>query len=284
MKKQELKQRTLNLVSGSKGGIGKTLIAKTISEYFRFEKVRHVVIDTDAANSSLIQCKFFKAIPFKLTNSDNLISSEQLPELITEYADAENLVIDSGANTYLPWLLFIKDNLGREIIESLGFKIIVHVPVVPGPMYVECVKCLNELAKADPNLDIAVWLNNGFKTNSSPISYYDFKNTDVVLDNQNIKYIVELPTCDPIRRRVLENINNNNYAMSEIADTPNDKLQKFILDGRSASIADKLIIKMYRKLIFDAINNAKEKLFIFKDMHDYFEDMRKLGRQFAGEE
>lgn len=281
--KEQLKNRTLNLVINSKGGIGKTAIAKIISEYFRYEGINHIVIDTDEANSWLQSSKYYKVIPQHLIGNEGLISPEKIPDIIAENSDAENILVDTGANTYQPWYLFIKDNIGREIIEAYGFKLIIHIPVVPGQMFQECMDCVEEVCAADPGLTVAVWLNNGYKSSSSPITYDDFKYSISYELKKNIKHIIELPTCDPIRRRVLDNINNGYYSMSEIADASPKELQKFTLGGRPASIGDKLLIKMYRDLIFQAIKNSKEKLFVFKEVKDHLNELIEINKTLAGD-
>lgn len=260
--KTNTENRYIHLLLGSKGGVGKTYNTKNLCEYHKFKKIKHTVVDTDCSNKSLVLSKFFKAIPFQLKDADNLPSTEKLPLLINSYSDVYNLIVDTGSNTFQPWYLFLKDNSGREICEAYGFKLVVHVVVVPGQMFQECIFCIESLCEADPGLTIAVWLNNGYNSKTQPITTDDFKATPIFAKYSHIiKHIIELPTCDPIRRKLTELIANNYLSMTEIAEASPEQLYEIQLGDRCASMADKIIITNYRKLIFSAIDEALAPLY-----------------------
>lgn len=270
---------------GSKGGIGKSAVAQIICEYLRWLKIKLLLINTDSSNSYINNTKSLKAILFSLMDAHHNNSPEAIPDMITQFASEEhNLLFDIGSNTYQAVYNFFAYDNGRESLEACGYKkIVLNVPIVSGSSYTECVESAIELAEADPKIDIAVWLNNGINSNSDPLTYDDFKFSDLCLKYRNIKHIVELPVCDPLRRKVVEKLNNNYLTMGDIADCNNKNLSKLSLGDRPASIVDKIIIQKYREQIFDSLKNSSEPLFPLKEVKDHFTELKEINKKFAGE-
>lgn len=117
-------QNYINIVLGSKGGIGKTFITTYLAEYILVAKNQKLlIIDTDTNNQALRQYKSFKTQFVDFKDSEGTISASNV-SVITETFSKQNLVIDTGANSYYSWLIFLRDFFGVQELELEGAKVI----------------------------------------------------------------------------------------------------------------------------------------------------------------
>lgn len=251
--KNNLKHQYVHLVLGSKGGIGKTYITCYLAEYLKSVNQLLTVIDTDTANTWLKETKYYNSVPVDLFDADRLISFEKIPEIFRMFPN-RNLVIDTGANSFSAWYEFLCYG-GDEEIQIYGSKLIIHVPVTPGQSFNECIKCLEQLVKKNFNCRYALWLNNSFAPKSLPITVDDFCEQHVYkMIEYQPPFITELPICNPMHRKLVNEIHDDHYALSEIANAPEDKLGEYKLFNRPASIADKFQAQYYLKMILKAFD------------------------------
>lgn len=251
-------QTFINLVLASKGGVGKTKIATYLTEYLQImlEK-KMIIIDTDASNIKLKSIKALEIDKFNLIGNDGLVSSEKMSTIAREYGKRD-IVIDTGANSYQAWISYFTKSYGADELTAFGSKLLIHCIVANG-MYDECIKCLEELCSLQEYLSaqIVVWLNNGYATNSQSqhLKTSEFYNTDVYKKNRNfIAGVVEMPFCITNNRQFVNELENCNYTLSQIAEYPLNDISKLKMFGRECSILEKKRAINYRKEIFTAIS------------------------------
>lgn len=241
-------QNYVHLMLGSKGGIGKTFILCYLTDYLWSEGRVLSVIDTDTANVWLQKAKHFKAITFNMYDSENLISFEKIPEIFDMFTDRD-LVIDTGANSYSAWREYLV-NGGAEEIKYRGLKLMLHVPVVPGSAFTECVNCIEELVDLNFDCKYSIWLNNSAIAKSQSIKVEDFLAHPVFKKLEKYEpRITELPVCDPLHRRLVNEIHDNYYSLAEIANATPKELSKYTVFGRKLSIGDIVQAKYYQDKI-----------------------------------
>lgn len=246
-------QKYVHLMLGSKGGIGKTYVLCYLAEYMLSIGKTLTIIDTDTANSWLKETKFYNAVDFDMFDTDKLISFEKVPEIFSMFPD-RNLVIDTGANSYSAWFEYLS-NGGDEEIQIYGSKLMIHVPITPGSSLNECIRCLEQLVDKNFNCRFAIWLNNSASPKSSQFTIDDFDELPIFKKmEQQLPFVTELPTCDPASRKLVNEIHDNHYALSEIADASDDKLSSYTLYHRPASAMDKFRANYYRDKILNSFN------------------------------
>ena len=249
----KLKHKYVHLVLGSKGGIGKTYITCYLTEYLKSVNQMLTVVDTDTANTWLKETKYYNTVPFPLFDSDNLISFERMPEIFRTFQD-RNIVIDTGANSYSAWYEFLS-NGGDEEIQVYGSKLIIHVPVTSGSSFNECIKCLEQLVEKDFNCRYAIWLNNSVSPKSDPLTEDDFCAQQGYDMMHRPVFITQLPRCNPLQRKLVNELHDRHYALSELANATDDELGSYTLFDRPAGKAEKLRAQYYLNQILSSFDN-----------------------------
>lgn len=241
-------QNYVHLMLGSKGGIGKTFILCYLTDLLWSEGRLLSVIDTDTANVWLRKAKHFKTITFNMYDSENLISFEKVPEIFDMFPNRD-LVIDTGANSYSAMREYLV-NGGSDEIKYRGLKLMIHVPVVPGSAFTECINCIEELADLNFDCKYSIWLNNSAIAKSQPITVNDFLAHPVYKKLEKYEpCITELPVCDPLHRRLVNEIHDNYYSLAEIANVDPKNMSNFTIFGRKLSIGDLIQAKYYQDKI-----------------------------------
>ena len=250
--------KTTNIILSAKGGVGKTYIACNLAEYLFAHDVEFTMLDTDATNEWLTKSRFFKATKFDLKDSESLITSEKLPELAITFAN-QNLIIDTGSNSYGSWISFLKNNSGIDILQSNGNKLVLHVVIPQGQMEQECISCLKDLCSLEENVAIVVWLNNAIASGITPLTlknfYEDVKDQSIL---SKIQFVIDLPQCNRVDRVLVNKLHDKNLCMTDILLATNSELEKIIFtNGKHGNVVDKVMSKNYQKKIFDAIDIVK---------------------------
>lgn len=251
----------INLVLASKGGVGKTKVATYLTEYLEvILNKKMIIVDTDASNVKLKSISALEIDKFNLVGVDGLVSSEKISTIAREYGKRD-IVIDTGANSYQAWLSYFKMSYGADELTAFGGELLVHCVIANG-MYDECIKCLEELCSLKDylNAKIIVWLNNGYATNSQSqhLKTTEFYNISVYKKNRDlIENVVELPFCITNNRAFVNELENCDYTLSQIADTRPENISKLKMFGRECSIIEKKRAINYREEIFRAISVLK---------------------------
>src|SRR5690242_245700 len=109
------KMKKLILVTGDKGGVGKSFVARTVADHLLSEKIEFRAFDTDRTNAT-----FFRFYP-QLVEGLNVEQPQDLDRLLTELSESSTpFVMDCAARTLesiLNWakgidLFSLKNELG----------------------------------------------------------------------------------------------------------------------------------------------------------------------------
>ena len=102
----------IHLTLQGKGGVGKSLIASVLAQYFR-EHGRDVrCIDTDPVNRTLAQYSALGVDWLNLRDEHNRIDQRSFDSLMERFLteDGATFVVDNGASTFLPLWHYLLDN------------------------------------------------------------------------------------------------------------------------------------------------------------------------------
>ncbi len=239
----------LNLIVGSKGGIGKSLVACMLSEYLveKREAVGlppPVLMDIDPANGSFSTIKGLGVKFVDVLTKDDIDRSkfDVLVEKVGTAQPNDVFVIDTGGNTYIPLMTYMTVNAVPEMLMEEGAEIVLHVPIMGGIELAQTMHCLDEVAKKmPPPAEIAVWLNS----NNGSIEHQGkpFDKMEVYKSNQkrirSITRIYEWPI--DMARDITESLKNGKTFL-EAATDPN------------ATIMTRQRMKMARRYMFERID------------------------------
>src|SRR5438876_9627819 len=95
-------QTTLHLSLQGKGGVGKTLVASILVQYFRERGKTVCPVDTDPVNHSLAQYRELGVEPLEVLR-DGRVDQRKFDVLLERLLTESGIfVVDSGASTFIP--------------------------------------------------------------------------------------------------------------------------------------------------------------------------------------
>jgi hypothetical protein len=155
---------TIHLTLQGKGGVGKSLIAAVLAQYFR-ESGRDVrCIDTDPVNRTLAQYNALGADRLNLRDEHNRIDQRSFDTLMERFLteDGATFVVDNGASTFLPLWHYLLENSALDYLRQQGRRVYVHTVITGGQALIDTLNGFNELAQTTEERNIVVWVNEYF--------------------------------------------------------------------------------------------------------------------------
>ena len=145
-----------------KGGVGKSLVASILAQYFQFAGRKIECIDTDPVNRTFSQYKAVNASRLELLRNGNIDPrgfDVLMERLLTEDI---TFVVDNGASTFLPLWSYVIENRVMEILRSAGKRLYVHTVITGGQALLDTVNGFRSLAQSTDERNLVVWINEYF--------------------------------------------------------------------------------------------------------------------------
>jgi CobQ/CobB/MinD/ParA nucleotide binding domain len=154
----------IHLTLQGKGGVGKSLVASFVAQYFRARGRNVRCIDTDPVNRTLAQYGALAADWLCLRDEHNRIDQRAFDGLMERFLTKEDItfVVDSGASTFLPLWHYLLENNAFGLLRQHGRKIFVHTVITGGQALLDTLNGFNELAQTTQDRSIVVWVNEYF--------------------------------------------------------------------------------------------------------------------------
>lgn len=153
---------TIHLSLQGKGGVGKSLAASILAQYFmaRGKPVR--CIDTDPVNKTLSQYEALQAKPLMLLR-DGIVDQRAFDQLMeTLLTEEGTFVVDNGASTFIPLWHYMLENNAVELFRQAGRKVYVHTIITGGQALGDTLKGFAQIAATSSDQNIVVWVNEFF--------------------------------------------------------------------------------------------------------------------------
>jgi len=153
---------SIHLSLQGKGGVGKSLIASILAQYFKDRRREVQCIDTDPVNRTLFQYKALNVNRLELLRDGSLDQrgfDDLMERLLTEDA---TFVVDNGASTFLPLWSYILENNVLDSLAHAGKRIYVHTVITGGQALLDTLHGFKSLADSTSERNIIVWLNEYF--------------------------------------------------------------------------------------------------------------------------
>jgi hypothetical protein len=153
---------SIHLSLQGKGGVGKSLIASVLAQYFR-DRGRDVrCIDTDPVNSTLFQYKALDVSRLDLLR-DGTIDQRGFDTLMERLLTEEStFVVDNGAATFIPMWNYMIENSVVDLLRQAGRRLYVHMVITGGQALLDTLHGFKSLADSASERSIIVWLNEYF--------------------------------------------------------------------------------------------------------------------------
>lgn len=169
MSKADKKQETAaHFVLQGKGGVGKSLIAALLAQFFIEEKRTVKCYDTDPVNSTLSRYQALAPTYLELMK-DGEIDRRQFDVLMEDILSSKGttFVVDNGSTTFLPLGHYMAENNVHGMLAEAGIETYTHTVVTGGQALQDTLAGLDALAKISMPKSIVVWVNEYF----GPVEY-----------------------------------------------------------------------------------------------------------------
>jgi len=155
---------SIHLTLQGKGGVGKSLVAAILAQYFREEGRDVRCVDTDPVNRTFAQYAALGADRLSLRDEHNRIEQRAFDQLMERFLTEEGatFVVDNGASTFLPLWHYILENNALEYLRDHGRKVYVHTVITGGQALLDTLNGFHELAQTSQERNIVVWVNEYF--------------------------------------------------------------------------------------------------------------------------
>ncbi|SIN94036.1 nucleotide-binding protein [Halodesulfovibrio marinisediminis] len=192
---------TVNMVLQGKGGVGKSLVASLLAQYFIEYDYPITCIDTDPVNTTFAGYDALQADIIEIMEGDNINQRcfdklmdriEKLPE-----DNISQMVVDNGAATFVPLGSYMAENVITEYLrDETPHNLRLHSVVTGGQAMHDTLDGLKQLLKAFPDTPIVLWLNPYFGNivhNGIPFSDFKIYKNNI----HRFESVVQLPIKNP---------------------------------------------------------------------------------------
>jgi hypothetical protein len=153
---------TVHLSLQGKGGVGKTLVASILVQYFRERGMTVFPVDTDPVNHSLAQYRDLGVESLEVLR-DGRVDQRKFDVLLERLLTESGVfVVDSGASTFIPLWYYMLENHVFECLRNAGRRIVVHSVITGGQAMADTLSGFSEVARTTSDRSIVAWLNEYF--------------------------------------------------------------------------------------------------------------------------
>jgi len=155
---------TVHMVTMSKGGVGKSLVAWNLVQYLKDKGKTVTAVDLDSMTHTLAEWKGLGARSIDLlTGIDGVFNDPAMDQLAEDMLTAEsghNFVLDNGASGFTALTRYLVDNEFPALLAGFNGTLVVHIVLAGGSASAQCLVGLNTVLKAFTHkVKFVVWVN-----------------------------------------------------------------------------------------------------------------------------
>lgn len=152
----------IHLSLQGKGGVGKSLAASVLAQYFQARGKPVRCIDTDPVNKTLSQYEALQAKPLMLLR-DGVVDQRAFDQLMeTLLTEKGTFVVDNGASTFIPLWHYMLENDAVGMFRQAGRQLYVHTIITGGQALGDTLKGFAQIAETTTDQNMVVWVNEYF--------------------------------------------------------------------------------------------------------------------------
>jgi hypothetical protein len=154
----------VDFILQGKGGVGKSLIASLLAQYYSVRGIQPVCIDTDPVNATFTGYKAFGAETLSIMDGDDINprAFDQLIERIMQGGGDGLMVVDNGASTFVPLCSYLLQNDVVTLLNEAGHTVRFHTVITGGQALPDTMEGFVSLARNIPGVPLVVWINEYF--------------------------------------------------------------------------------------------------------------------------
>jgi hypothetical protein len=185
-----------------KGGVGKSLVASLLFQFFQKRGFEVIGCDTDPVNSSFAAYKSFKVKIIDIMEGEDIAPGrfDELIEHVFCVPENAQLVVDIGASCFVALCSYLKKNAALDHLEQNGHEVTIHTVVTGGQGLGETLNNLRSLARHFYDMPLMVWLNPFF--GEITLDGEKFENFKIYREvAASVKAVIEMPRMSELFQR-----------------------------------------------------------------------------------
>lgn len=153
---------TVHLSLQGKGGVGKSLVASVLSQYFVSKDRKLHAVDADPVNQTLAQYQALVVERLNLIRNGNV--DQRAFDILMERMLTEpgTFVVDAGASTFIPLWNYLLENKALDFLRGRGHQVFVHTVLTGGQALADTLSGFDQIAETTVHRNLVVWLNEYF--------------------------------------------------------------------------------------------------------------------------
>lgn len=150
----------VHLVTQSKGGVGKSFVAKLMAEFIVSTGRTPVCFDADPANRTFTKISQLGVNPVNLLENGD-IKRRNFDHLLQQITSQEGpFVVDTGSSSfYALWDYIVQNEMFELLAEEYDRPVIIHVPIAPPPDLEDTLQGFKDICALAPPQSVVAWLN-----------------------------------------------------------------------------------------------------------------------------
>lgn len=114
---------SLNFIGGEKGGVGKSVVARVLAQYFIDHDQAFMGFDTDRSHTSFTRFYADYAAPVLVDSYEGLDRVVGIFESAPESGDIPRVIVDMAAQTATPLARWIQDSDLLSLLQDMGVRV-----------------------------------------------------------------------------------------------------------------------------------------------------------------
>ncbi len=181
----------------AKGGIGKSLAASLLAQYFKRSGAEMRGYDTDQLNTTFAQYKDLGITLINILDDAASIDPRKFDALIEKLLVPGGVaVIDTGSNSYIAMLSYLFENDVFDLLKANNKRVFLHIVVAGGDNYMDTLHSFNQVA-AQVDVPLVLWTNEffGLLENNEGVAFAD--SNEFKTNREKIKGVVLMEKFNP---------------------------------------------------------------------------------------
>lgn len=181
----------VHFILQGKGGVGKSFVATTLTQYFMDKQVPVAGFDLDPTNPTYCEYEQLPVSRINLLDAQNHIDHEKFilfGEELMEHPPEHEIIVDCGTSAYIAMMHFLEQLDFDDWLRSLGRRAFVHTVLKGGGELSDTFDSCVDLFDHFPKTPFIIWLNES----QHPVLFDGKSFTDSQVYKHNRRRIVDV--------------------------------------------------------------------------------------------